>query len=391
MADGEVRRPGVVITSERPEVRTVEPTVIATDPPDRPSPAARDHAIDRLRSLCLVSMAVGHLAVMGPTPSMIDRAVHLPMWVSGASGFVFLSGVSIGLVWTRQGGPTRAVRRWTASRGLFLLAIGLVLDLALAWSPLVRLPPTRAAVEPTLVEVLTGRWWLPFVDALGMYAVFLIGAALLAPLVFAHPQRVLAASAALYAASLALPEVGPIDAPGLPVRWDLPAWQIVFVAGLLAGTRWPQVRAWLADHHRAVAVSGALGLAAIVVLRTGFNIADRGFGLPGIGSSRSGIESFWLDKRTLGPGRLLLIAAVGPLAYRLCTHPLPADRLMIAAGSRSLRVYLVSTLVALLLVGWAASGQPGQLTWEALILGGTALSLAAGSLRSVGRGRWWSI
>lgn len=381
MIQGEGRGPDstMLATRERPD---------ETEPPeDRPR---RDVAIDRLRGLCLLSMTVGHLAVTHGDFSPLNTAVHAPAWVTGAAGFIFLSGVSVGLLWTARGGCTPTMRRWTATRALFLVAIGYALNGGgILWFNALDHPSWDQTVPPTAVSVLTGRWWLVFTDVMGLYTVFLLAAAIAGPWIVARPRSTLLASGGLYAVSLVAPGFGPTPSPGEPPVWDLLAWQIVFIPGLVAGCRWRQVQTWLSSHRVVVMSLGAAGVVIIAGLRLAFNLAESGVDPIGFASARAELEAVWLAKEALGPARVLLIGLLGPAAYLMARRPLPGDRLITAAGARSLRVYLISTLAAF---AWPAVMTAADWpTSDVAIAVITVLVLAVGLAPAMGRGRPWTI
>src|SRR3978361_1533580 len=61
----------------------------------RAAPAARrERAFDLLRGGCVVSMVFSHVSAS----SVLDRGTHAFEWVDGAVGFVFISGLVLGLV-----------------------------------------------------------------------------------------------------------------------------------------------------------------------------------------------------------------------------------------------------------------------------------------------------
>ena len=363
-----------------------------TDPTTGADPQAverrRDRTIDRLRGLCLVSMTVGHLAFAGSAPSPLDKLVHLMLWVSGASGFVFLSGVSVALYCRSRGGPGPATRRWVAARGAVLAVLAVALNLiGIGWFALVGRPAWYPAGEPDLVSLATGRWWLPSTDVLVLYAVFLVVLAAAGSWPARAPRRTLALSATVYGAATLLPDVGPTAHPADRPVWDLPAWQLVFFWGLVAGLHWRAVTGWLSAHRRAVLAAGGIGLTTILGLRLALRLAQAGLDPFGLTDFEAGPLGWLLDKQSLGPLRLLLIALVGPAAYLLAQRRLPLDRLLTGAGARSLRVYVASTL---LMFVWPLVTSGPLLITELELMAGTALVLTVGLAPPVGRGRPWS-
>jgi hypothetical protein len=335
-------------------------------------------------------MTVGHLALAGSRTSPLDKVVHLPLWVSGAAGFVFLSGVSVALLSRARGGPSRHTRRWVAIRGAVLAVIAVSLNLlGLAWFELVGRPDWYPASDASLTVLVSGRWWLAGTDVLAMYAAFLTVVALAGPWPSRAPRATLLVSAAVYAAAVFLPDVGPTEDPANRPIWDLPAWQIVFFAGLVAGWNWTAVTDWLDHHRRQVLLAGTACLVAIAALRLGLAVANRGVDPLDLRQLEAGPLSWLLDKQSLGPLRLVLIGLTGPAAYLLARRSLPLDHLFTSAGARSLRVYVVSTLAMFL---WPIS--TGRIPWlvvaELQLAAATVLVLSVGLLPAVGRGRPWS-
>ncbi len=350
----------------------------------------RDWAVDRLRALCLVSMTVAHLAQAADHSSVVDALVHLPVWVSGAAGFVFLSGTSIGLFWVARGGASAANRMWALNRGVFLAVLAISLNLiGIAWFRLIGPPTWYPPVEPTMSAVVTARWSLLFADVMWMYAAFLVAAAVLGRLLLARPVVALAGSACLYVASQFGLTFGPTSVPDQPASWNMAAWQFLFVAGLLAGTRWNDIRRFLDHNQRLVWWAAGSAVAVIASLRLGFNFAERGVDPIGLSGQRDALETGWLGKNSLAPARLGLILAVGPAAYLLCRYRTPFDRVLLPAGGRSLRIYAVSTVAAYL---WTATGVDlwPVLNAEIAIILATAAILTVGLLPAIGRGRAWS-
>ena len=55
---------------------------------------SRISGLDRVRGLCVVSMVIGHFT----GGSVLSKAIHVPLWVDGAMGFVLVSGIVLGIV-----------------------------------------------------------------------------------------------------------------------------------------------------------------------------------------------------------------------------------------------------------------------------------------------------
>ncbi len=62
-----------------------------------PGPPGRDHSIDLLRGCLLVCMIAGHVAPLSAT----SRLIHFPLLLDAASGFVAVSGFTLGMLHRR--------------------------------------------------------------------------------------------------------------------------------------------------------------------------------------------------------------------------------------------------------------------------------------------------
>ncbi len=222
---------------------------------------SRIDAIDGLRGICLVMMTVTHL--------QFDRAVlvaylnprHYGL-TNSAHGFFFISGLMVGILGVRQcarSGPRAMLaRQLRRTWSIFVWQQGL---LALLLAFLVLLPVTRIAWAPWLGELANNLWGAsvstllmlnePFLlDILPLYVLFMAMTPFLVRLVAdGRAGFVIAGSLTLWL----LVQLGaeqPVGAAlhamlgdvgvSLELRsyFDPLAWQLVFVAGLVAGGLW---------------------------------------------------------------------------------------------------------------------------------------------------------
>jgi hypothetical protein len=232
------------------KMRTLETSPTTADP--RPTlgapgavPARRDTRFDSLRGLLLVTMALNHIP--SDLHPLTDGALG---FVSSAEGFVFLSGLVLGLVYARKRrevGPdvvrTAAWRRVRQLYGAHLFTYGTVLALALG---LLRLTGQTPGVLPELFfthpgEALVSGALLLYrpglLDILPMYCVF---AALLPGLLGADAagRRAwwLAGSVGLWAVAQVFAPAGPwLAGPVNSGAFSLTAWQLLFVVGVFIG------------------------------------------------------------------------------------------------------------------------------------------------------------
>jgi len=305
----------------------------------------RDHALDVVRGLCIVSMCTAHLAA-GSWPYEV---AHSAVWVDGAVGFVMLSGVVVGMVQrstiARAGlaaGQVKLLRR----AGVIYLAN---LALCLVAFVVVALDPPRAGLYPSVdllgggvpavVATLTLQVNPRYTSILSLYVVLLL---LTTGAVVALQRRrvpvLVGASLALYVAGRVWPEVFNFSVlPGVPGAVNWASWQLMFAGALLIGWYWrsPAVR-WALTSGRlltAAALLVALGAAIGWTLRLSSAVPWRA-------------QIDWIfSEGTLGPGTILLAFAAVQVAYRVCRVLVRVAGPVVAPigriGRRSLDCYLI--------------------------------------------------
>jgi hypothetical protein len=208
-------------------------------------PSARDLRFDTLRGLFLVCMTINHL----PTEMRVFTDQSLGIF-SAAEGFVFLSGLIAGWVYTRKyralgagglmaasTGRAKSIYRWHIGSFLAAFVCVRVAEICLGYcSPAV----PRLFFEHPLEALGLGLSLLyqpGLLDLLPMYCAFV----LLLPLVIraleaGHRWLVLGVSASVW---LAVQWAPPIDgAPLYPINtgsFNLFAWQFLFLAGVTIG------------------------------------------------------------------------------------------------------------------------------------------------------------
>ncbi|HMD59951.1 MAG TPA: OpgC domain-containing protein [Opitutaceae bacterium] len=272
----------------------------------------RDPRFDTMRGLLLICMTVNHL----PTElrCLTDQSLGV---FSAAEGFVFLSGLMAGLVYTRrlrQAGPSglmsaalgraKKIYAWHAASFAGALACVLLTEFACGYcSP----NAPRLFFEHPVAALGLGASLLyqpGLLDLLPMYCVFvLLLPAVIGGLESGRRPLVFAASAAVWLAAQLLPPVEGLRAYPLNLgSFNLLAWQFLFVAGVAVG------------HARA---SGQAQLARPSLWAVAFaaSVAAYGFGI-----RHAGWPSLWpdaafgilLNKPALG---LLRVADFGCVAY----------------------------------------------------------------------------
>lgn len=218
-------------------------------------------ALDGLRGYFLVFMLLNHLAFADGL--LLQRLNHKELgFVEDAQGFVFLSGLIVGLYYARlagkQGPAVMAGKLRARAATLYRQHLFLVLALmgaALAYPPLIEawggLLGSALWEQPatTLLGSATLLYQGAFLDILPQYMLYLLAAPFLVRLCLRdRVMEVLAGSLLLWlavqlglhqplAAALEAAVQGPL--PGLSLRgaFNPLAWQVIFVVGLVLGVQ----------------------------------------------------------------------------------------------------------------------------------------------------------
>ena len=316
----------------------------------------RDLRLDFLRGYLIFAMVVDHVgegswlhAITGG-----DRFV-----VSAAEGFVFLSGLVMGMVYRRvirRDGFKAAVRKAFARFAkLYLLHVALTLGFLTAsglagafWF----VPLEDEAAY--LVDVLTLRQTYYITDVIHLYAVLVLILPL-ALLLLARGRTflVLLVSGLLWAIYQQYPwELTAITGN---VAFPAAAWQIFFLMGLVIGYHRARIGAFIA---RVPLVVAAPLLAIIALALLAQHLSGNSILLTDGWAGQSYSDIFL--KSDVRPGRLLAAAVFFPLAYLLVTiawRPLLKGLgwLLLPLGQNSLLAYssqLPIVLIAGTLLSW---------------------------------------
>lgn len=355
--------------------------------------------LDGIRGACLVFMMLSHMQFSG---TYLIKRLHFGElgFVQSAQGFIFLSGLLVGLIFMRRqlraGGAEVRRRLWGRAFELYgwhlaiLLAIvmlaRLVPDSWFAWNQwLGRLYDGGDAY----VAAASAMLYQPsYMDILPQYMVYLLASPLLLQLISrGRLAWVVAGSAACWLAvqlGAHLPLVNLVDGLWLGATVEIRAafnplaWQVVYVAGLVAGAlvaRGALEPRRLLDPARPflfqLAVAGLVfflawrmaitsGLIAPDVLgrfQTHENRAE--FGLVFLlNFAAMGYAIAWL--LVAGPDAAsAALRRVGGLLHALFTHPL-----LVLLGTYSLQVFAWHVVVVYLLrlVDWQIGPLPEPLT-----------------------------
>lgn len=323
---------------------------VLLSPPTALSPKnpARFLPVDALRGILLVMMAVNHI------PSDLQTATnHIFGFVSAAEGFIFLSGLMAGLVYARRyykSGAAEiqdsAVRR-SAAIYLFHIAtyavVLLGLRLCTAWLGAAPAIAPRLMIEHPWSALISGVVLLQqpsLFDILPMYCALLL----------AVPYVVVACSrgqrAPVLIASFLLWGMVNLFSPQTPLihgilntgSFNLLAWQLLFVVGVVCGHAWSTgERIWPKPRTDLLAVT--LGAAALLyAMRHSF------LHLP--------VPAAWIDgltnKNNLAPLRLFNAGLLYYLVYGVAVHfpGVLSWRPFAFLGQHSMFVFAVHILAA---------------------------------------------
>lgn len=346
---------------------------------------SRDHRIDWLRGLALMSIFINHM----PGNRFEDWTTRNFGFSDAAEVFVLLAGVAAALAYFRrfEAGQTRlvaakAVKRAGVLYGAHLLstagAVGLFVLAAWAsantdYLDLIGVAPLVTVPGPGVVGILTGGYQLGYFNILPMYVILLLALPGLLYLAARDVRLMLAASAALYLAAQLLP----LQMPNFPADggWYFNpfAWQFIFSIGIALGIM--RLRGQSVPYWRSLYVL----CAAYVAFSAVWMIWSLG------GRITYGTLPLWIDtlhKSNLPATRLLHVLA---LAYLLVHSPvwewlrrIGQSNPIASLGRNSLPVFVVGSLMSM--VGYIVLVQTGPQLWLELVLvmtGLAAMSLAA--------------
>lgn len=312
--------------------------------------AKRDLRLDFLRGLAICSMVVNHLT----SQSYFNNVTQGHIYASSAEGFVFLSGMVLGLV-TRQRiqkiGLKEAMKKllersWTLyTTSFFLMAVlGLLTIVAPGW--------TRPCFDAA-----PGSWWQillaaatfhlapPVIDILQLYVLCLAAS----PAMFWLLRKgwwapLLTISWALWG----LQQLHPYALSFQPLDRDHPyfsfaSWQILYVHGLTAGYYRSQLqRLWgRIPKIPLVAILVAITICSMITAHYDLQLGV----WPAHVSQRVNWLT-WTDRSINGPVRLISLLGIFPLLYMIVDQfwqPLnkALSKILIPLGQNSLYVYIL--------------------------------------------------
>jgi hypothetical protein len=347
------------------------------------APVGRDPRLDLLRGFCVFAMIVDHI---GGVSWLYVLTGGNTGPVTAAEGFVFLSGLVLGIVSRKRvdrDGIFAAVRSALA-RAWTLYALSVVLTLifvALTAGTSLAIWVDRSLLDPgegwvsLVTSVVLLRFTWHGTDILALYALLLV-AAPFALMLLAGGQtwRLLAGSGALWLLFQVAPERAVIPWPiEHATTFPFAAWQLLFVHALALGYHRDALAAWLTtpagDPRRsAFSYRAGLGVAALALLVLGGALSTgQAHAMGHAAPALTAIDLY--DKASLGIGRIAAFASVAVLVYvGLTVFWQPIQRavgwLLIPLGQASLYAYTVHLFLIVLAYNvppYVGSDRPG---WE---------------------------
>jgi enterochelin esterase-like enzyme len=233
----------------------------------------RDLRIDLLRGLAVLAMVVDHIA--GPSKLyLITGGNHF--YTSAAEGFIFLSGLTVGLVYRRvaeRQSLAIAMRRLLERAwALYALTVGLTL-LMLPFSEVLKVPWANGIQETTPLQIVWAIFSLHqtyyLVDVLALYVLLMLAAPLALFLLREGRTPVVLLTAWLIWAGFQF----------FPQQTELPwttagnnlfylsAWQVLFFTAMVIGYHRARLRAIIpATWQLPLLVATGVGFAAVIGL-----------------------------------------------------------------------------------------------------------------------------
>jgi hypothetical protein len=310
--------------------------------------AKRDVRIDLLRGFCVFVMIVDHVG--GETSWLYWLTGGNRFFVSAAEGFLFLSGVSMGMVHqvTIQRKGVRAMFGKVLGRAWFLYSLTVLLTIAFAAVSTTLGAPYAGTMTPSkgrldfTFSVITFHRAYSLTDILVLYTLLMLAAGPALWLIArGYTGVVLAASTTAWAVAQVWPERIPrawqITDGGFPFS----AWQLIFFIGLVLGFHRHRIAAYL--RPSALIAFGMAGIVALYVIRIlTINVIDAGGDLD--------VHELLFDKNDARIGRIVALLALAAFAYAAVTLGWLGLRratgwLLLPMGQRALYAYAVQLFV----------------------------------------------
>lgn len=346
--------------------------------------------LDCMRGVTILTIFLNHYTqfarILGYDGRAVPTLTHYG-YSSAAELFFLMSGYLVGLLYLPADRPVsqQKVGARLVGRAVYLVAMNcflFVAVLALGWF----LPQAiRAGLGLAIIDsdphrvgvnLLALRHHIPLLGILNFYVIMMLATVPLLWLLRRNSLAVLGLSLALYLIAQIAPELAPeggaFQGGNGRLSFNPLAWQILFLAALIAGRHQLHlpVMAWLDRRRNTLAVMAAF-LAISLLYRV-----DMGMG--GL------IERAWYDKQNLAPLRLIHALFAAAFLFALChglarfAGSLPYRALSLI-GRYSLQGFMAGVVLSYGMAAlWAMEPQAGLAAYLAFaLLGGCAQYLLA--------------
>lgn len=340
----------------------------------------RDHRIDWLRGIALISIFINHM----PGNRFENWTTRNFGFSDAAELFVLLAGVAAAFAFFRRfergehaGVAMKALRRAFVLYGAHLASTLAAVSVfaGAAWllgNPqileLIGVSPVLAEPAAGLYGILTGGLQLGYFNILPLYVFLILSVPVLMALAALDVRVMLGASMTVYLAAQLLPIEMPNFAGESGWFFNAFAWQLIFSIGIALGIM--KLRGTVVPWHPVAGIMAAL----YVVFSAVWMYRSLG------GRVSFDLLPMWMDtlhKSALPASRLLHILA---LSYLLVHSPvwrwmtqIPADNFITRLGRNSLPVFVLGSLLSM--VGYITLVHTGPVLWLelALTLGGIGM------------------
>lgn len=349
-----------------------------------PMQGTRDLRIDFIRGMVMFLLVVVHIEFFSLYNLVTWERIGL---ISGAEGFVILSGYVIGMVFCARAGERGfgAAAGGLIDRALTLYRVNLFIIVSIALLRAFSIADTTEVTTFTdrVSNVTHSLFWAPAAPAankaadivmlrsgphqmqiLGLYvALLLVSPIALWLLSHRRTGVLLLISTVLYIRNWASP--GTLTTAQFESAFPILTWQFIYVLGIATGFHHQRVKAFMGTTR------GRVVLAAAAVVALAMFLWAQNAPNPNVPSwarlslvpagTFNAIRGAWFDKNTLGIGRIINYAALLIVIYALLTRFwTPAARWLgwffVPIGQASLYVFIVHVYIVLLVSNIAPFG-----------------------------------
>lgn len=316
--------------------------------------STRNLTLDYLRGYFLFVIAVNHLAKF---PNLFEPLTgQHRMWVSAMEGFVFVSGLLVGMLRGRQakrvGLGSASAKLFQRAGLLYACAIGMIVIAATMRVVLphfgfsVRMPPYPGGFGDFVLDAFLLKPPGLGGGLLAIYAIFLFfSPVFLLLLTRLHWGVAAGLSFGIWVAGLIIPHPMSLGEGSV---WNLATWQFLFFGALVIGYKSEELTRWWNAIPQATRnrIFWYVIPAALVSILVSWLDCYRG----ALFFSESDFRNFLFDRVRLGPGRVLAFALWFSALYMLVSRFEPWFKrwtawFLLPYGQNSLHVYILQLLI----------------------------------------------